>query len=408
MGTTSAQLVWRGSPGSGLRLEVGGREVEVAAAEPAFIHLSRPGRAMPTAPRSGPGAGRLAHARYSYLEGGRFLDARWPGGPGSVVLEDLAPATTYEVVARARGVPPFLACRFTTLRPPPGRLLARFATVSDVHIGEKHFGITGRIHDLGRPAYPVRALQAALDEAAAWGAGTVVVKGDLTRQATPAEVRDYATVLAGSPLAAHTMLGNHDSNLGVNVVGLLGSLGSHVELRPQALELPGLRLVLVNTMHADPHFHRGHLPAEEAEEVARLAASAGGPVWVAMHHPPELHPWPTCYPPGVPHDQSMALLGALSAANPSVLVTCGHRHRNRRYNYGDIVISEVGSTKDYPGCWAGYEVYEGGLVQVVRRTARPDVLAWTEATRRALNGQWGRWSPGRLDDRCFAITWPAP
>jgi len=42
---------------------------------------------------------------------------------------------------------------------------------------------------------------------------------------------------------------------------------------------------------------------------------------------------------------------------------------------------------------AGYKVYDGGLVQVVRRISRPDVISWTEATRRAMNGQWQRWSP---------------
>ena len=48
---------------------------------------------------------------------------------------------------------------FTTLPSPGGRLLCKFAAVSDVHIGEKHFGVLGRIHDpdehaRGRGALP--------------------------------------------------------------------------------------------------------------------------------------------------------------------------------------------------------------------------------------------------------------
>jgi Icc protein len=70
-------------------------------------------------------------------------------------------------------------------------------------------------------------------------------------------------------------------------------------------------------------------------------------------------------------------------------------------------VTEVGSTKDYPGVWAGYKVFEGGIIQLVRRTSDPDVMAWTEATRRAVNGQWRRWSPGRMADRCFTVDWPA-
>ena len=119
-----------------------------------------------------------------------------------------------------------------------------------------------------------------------------------------------------------------------------------------------------------------------------------------------MHRYHTVYPPGIPFGESRALLAALVAAQPASLVTCGHRHRNRRYGYGPLTIGEVASTKDYPGVWAGYRVFEGGIVQVVRRISRPDVIAWTEATRRALNGQWGRWSPGRLDDRCFTVHWP--
>src|ERR1019366_8847064 len=107
----------------------------------------------------------------------------------------------------------------------------------------------------------------------------------------------------------------------------------------------------------------------------------------ALHHPPELHRFPTVYPPGVPFGESRQLLEALVTYKPSAFVTCGHRHRNRRYRYGPIVVSEVGATKDYPGVWAGYKIYDGGLVQSVRRISRPDVISWTEATRRAMNGQ---------------------
>ena len=61
----------------------------------------------------------------------------------------------------------------------------------------------------------------------------------------------------------------------------------------------------------------------------------------------------------------------------------------------------------YGGTWAGYVVHEGGIRQVVRRVAAPAAIRWTEETKRALLGVWGRWSPGRLDDRCLSHTWPA-
>ena len=346
----------------------------------------------------------------------RSLDPAWPAGAGSVVIEGLSPGTTYDVVASGSGAPRFLAARLKTLSPPAGRLLCRFATVSDVHIGEPYFGVLGRIHDplegplgagatSGAEPYPLRALTAAIDEAVAWGAELVVAKGDLTNRTTPAEVRDAGRLLAASPVPVETLLGNHDNQMGVDSRAILEKQGLRVAWVPRARDLPGVRLVLVNTVQGDPRYHRGQLPSEMSREVARLAAESPAPAWVALHHPPELHRLPTVYPPGVPFGESREFLDALVAAKPASFVTCGHRHRNRRYDYGPIIVSEVGSTKDYPGVWAGYKVYEGGLVQFVRRISRPDVISWTEATRRAINGQWHRWSPGRLDDRSFAVTW---
>ena len=66
----------------------------------------------------------------------------------------------------------------------------------------------------------------------------------------------------------------------------------------------------------------------------------------------------------------------------------------------------MGSTKDYPGQWAGYSVYEGGIRQAVFRVATDAAIAWTEMTRRAMAGVWGWWSPGRLADRCWTLEWP--
>ena len=70
-------------------------------------------------------------------------------------------------------------------------------------------------------------------------------------------------------------------------------------------------------------------------------------------------------------------------------------------------MTEVGSTKDYPGTWTGYVVHEGGIRQLVHRVEEPSCLAWTDRTRRAFGGVWRWWSPGTLADRCFTIPWPA-
>jgi hypothetical protein len=101
----------------------------------------------------------------------------------------------------------------------------------------------------------------------------------------------------------------------------------------------------------------------------------------------------------------MALLHTIHAANPDTIVASGHTHRHRRHQFGSVVAAEVGSTKDYPGTWAGYVVHEGGIRQVVRRVAAPHCIAWTESTRNAVGGVWGRWSPGLRSHRCFVHRW---
>jgi hypothetical protein len=113
-------------------------------------------------------------------------------------------------------------------------------------------------------------------------------------------------------------------------------------------------------------------------------------------------PIPTHPPPGVPARDANPFLDAVAAAHPATVVTSGHTHRHRARRHGPLLVTEVGSTKDYPGTWAGYLVYEGGIVQTVRRVMAPEAIRWTERTARMFGGAWGRWSPGRLDDRCVA------
>ena len=44
-------------------------------------------------------------------------------------------------------------------------------------------------------------------------------------------------------------------------------------------------------------------------------------------------------------------------------------------------------------------------LQVVRKVSDPSVLPFIERTRHGAAGIWGHYSPGRLDARCFTLTW---
>lgn len=372
------------------------------------------------------------------------------GGPGSVVLRGLEPATRYSL--RVRGstaaVPDRgLRRRFSTLPRPPGEELFRFATVSDLHLGETHFGYFGTMEEQPKPIdpYPVRAFRSALVEAHNWGAQLLVVKGDCTNDSRIDEWEVFGKLLAESGLPWHAVPGNHDTrpvrreltpsekfwNLARGGV-LIKWFGRHPERtgRPvtslegfrhvgyeppqpvSTVDVEGLRIVLADT--TTRAFHLGSLREVTGAIVDAVAdaASVGIPSFVAAHHYPMPLPVPHFWPPGLPADEAGTFFPRLAAAakrpgsnRPSVLYSAGHAHRHRKYERAGVTCTEVGSPKDYPGTWAGYIVFETGITQVVRRVAAPDMLRWNDFSGGAAFGLWKLWSPGLRPHRCFHHPW---
>ena len=332
------------------------------------------------------------------------------GGPGSVVLGDLPPGSDLELrVQGAAGLPRSWARqRFRTLTPPPGEELARFATISDMHIGEIAFGVRAALLERPVPveAHPVRATRSAIDALAAWGAGTLVVKGDLTHNG---RAKDWATIgglLAASPVATEVLLGNHDSygapgepvpELALAPFGIVPARGA------APVAVTGLNLVLVDT--TVPHERGGSVRHVQADVVDLLRADPR-PAFLALHHHGERHAVPMFLPRGVPRTEMTGFVDAVRWARPATMITSGHTHRHRRRQVGPVILTEVGATKDFPGTWAGYVVHEGGIRQVVRRVDEPALLRWTDHSARAAGGAWGLWSPGRRSDRSFSHRWP--
>jgi predicted phosphodiesterase len=420
----SAQICWPGLPAPDLTLEIGGQELSVGTAAPAwYAQVGLRGRVRVMATRIGRQAGRIGR------EAGRgrirvdgsgsgprdaagvttvSAGAAVPAGPGAVTVSGLEPATTYDVVLGGSGRPRTRVASVTTLPPPPGRLLSRFATISDCHIGEPSIGPLGQFRDPkprppGLAPYPVRCARAAISEAEAWGAELLVAKGDLTYNGAIDEVNDAADVLQTASIPVEVILGNHDVRGPADAARLLSARGLPTVLHPRARELPGIRLVLGHSPLPDRH--AGAITLDDAAELAGLAGAASGPVVVALHHPPSRWPVQTHYPPSIVWRDSTRLVDQLAAANSQTLIVAGHTHRNRRYLVRGLTVAEVGSTKDYPGVWAGYSIYEGGIRQVVYRVSHPSAIAWSEITRRAIGGVWGWWSPGRLSDRCWTLEW---
>lgn len=318
-------------------------------------------------------------------------------GTTARVYSGLEPDTAYELDGFA----------FRTL-PRPGELLARFATVNDVHFGETECGVIagsdlGPIHRSapGADPYPEVMNRGAVAEIAAVEPDAVLVKGDLTSRGTPEEYQAFLDCWGpafGDRL--HHVRGNHD--------------GYHGETfasdAPLLVDLPGVRLALLDT--TVPLHTPGAVSAEQLEWLGDVAADADRPVMVFGHH----HVWdPTSGPRpdgyfGIHPDDSERLVDLVAARPAIVSYSAGHTHRNRVQRIpttGDVPWAEVACVKDYPGTWAEYRVFEGGVLAIHRRISAPDALAWSEQTRDMYGGIYAEYAFGRLDERCYPI-WPRP
>jgi predicted phosphodiesterase len=329
------------------------------------------------------------------------VDVAAGGGAGGTVVRGL-PAGS-DLSARIDDGPPV---RFATPAPPTGAELFKLATINDLHIGATRFGFFGTIHERPAPAepHPIRCARAAVAAALDWGAQLLVLKGDLTDKGWPEEWDRIGTLLHSLPIPVAIAPGNHDLSplRTVEPQPELARHGLHLAHGVEVIELPGLRLVLADTVV--PGSNHGRV-ADVHDDVCRVLARASGPAMVAMHHQPQRYRVTTYLPRGIPGPEAERFLAAVAAANRRTLVTTGHTHRHRRRVRHGLTVTEVGSTKDYPGAWSGYTVYEGGIRQTTYRITEPGCIRWTEQSGRAALGLWRYWAPGRLDDRSFTLRW---
>lgn len=329
-----------------------------------------------------------------------------PGGPGSVVVEGLSPSRTHTIEIVHPGGTEVL--RATTLPSPAGRPLSRIATISDLHLGSQRWGASKLMADRsGDPTpFPYRCARAAVIEAIAWGAELLVVKGDAAHHQTQHcfdQVGDLLDEFDDLPVLL--VPGNHE----VDRAGT-AAIPTHVGGRrvPYTrdvthVDLPGVRVIAADT--TVPGRGRGSI-GRVADGIADAVSGSDRPFLLALHHQLHPHPVPTIYPIGIPNPEADRFLDRLASLEPRGVVTSGHTHRNRARRRGPLGVTEVGSTRDWPGVWAGYAIHEGGIRQVVRRAAATEAITWHEYSRRALLGLWGWWAPGDLDDRCFTLDWP--
>ena len=322
--------------------------------------------------------------------------ATFHSGTAVNVVDGLEPATPYEHHGIA----------FATLPLPSGARRCRFATVNDVHFGETEAGRVGA-SDVGpiqtvapgAPPYAQVMNDAAVEELLAADRVSpflaLFAKGDLTSVGADDEFAAFEACY-GKPFGGRlfAVRGNHDC-----VAGQTAYSGD------QWIDLDGIAVALLDS--AIPGHAHGELTGEQIDWLDSRAADATDPVVVMAHHPQRLGP--TREDPGFTLTaDSSAALDEVFARRPAIVAyTAGHTHRHRVQEAGGGVPSiEVGCVKDFPGTWAEYQVYDGGILQIVHRISSPDALAWSEQCR-GLYADFGidytEYALGRLSDRCLLI-----
>ena len=317
------------------------------------------------------------------------------GSPCEVVqLVGLEPDTEYQVEGlRAR-----------TLPRPPGQLLATVATVNDVHFGETECGTmegmdTGPILSAvpGEPPYPETMNRGAVAEILSLHPDAVVAKGDLTANGTLDEFEQflacYATALGER---FHFIRGNHDAMVRADIA----------DAAPIEVRLEGVCLAVVDT--TIPGLDSGRLSKDQLDWLDELGGRSDRPVLVFGHH----HPWnpssnsrPDHYF-GINPTDSESLVAVFARRPLLAGYFAGHTHRNRVRRFretGPRPWAEVACTKDYPGSWAEYRIFEGGALQVHRRVSGPAALAWSERCRALYGGLYPQYALGKVEDRCITL-----
>jgi 3',5'-cyclic AMP phosphodiesterase CpdA len=311
-------------------------------------------------------------------------------------FDDLQPDTTYEL----------LGLEVTTLSRPAGQLLSRFATVNDVHFGEVVCGKVGDSPDgpiqqalPGEPPYPDTMNRAVVAELAGLGPDAVIVKGDLTNDGRPEEFEAFEALYHGTfGDSLHVVRGNHDAYK-----------GQHRYAGDQWIELPGVAVALLDTVI--PTETTGTLSTDQLAWLADHAAAADRPVIVLGHHQQWIAGGDNGHRSegyfGMHPDASDGLAEVVRHHTNIVAYAAGHTHRHRvRHMANGVPTIEVGCVKDFPGTWAEYRVYEGGITQVVHRISAPDALTWSDRCRHLYSDfgvDYESYALGTLEDRCCNI-----
>jgi len=357
-------------------------------------------------------------------------------GTRKVEIDDLAPNTEYRIdLATKDGATADHDVPFPetvrTLEEPAGAQVASFATLNDLHFGEPRFGGVLRPDgepDEDRPGWDF--VQESDDEVPYWkfmnddaiaeinslGVDAAIIKGDIADRGLPEQFAAAADAFAKFTIPHHAFLGNHDyyarnpSVAGQEPIEVDGYALLDQPPAPRVVELGGWQLILLET--AIPGDHHGEFDTERLhwlDQTLARSRDAAMPTLILMHHQPVPPEHASSYPNtiGITPRDSLELFELIGANLQVRGVLIGHTHRNRVRRYADsgsVPFIEVHCTKDYPGGYGHYRLFDdGSFRQQVHRTSTPRALAHSTRCSTFFQGGYRKFALGALSSRSFVV-----
>ena len=364
-----------------------------------------------------------------------------------VTVSGLEPNREYRFECRSRGLvagPGLVATnqswspertgRFRTLATPPGDYLMTVGLLNDVHIGEDKHGIifAGRpepiVQEPGLEPFPEIMLAGALSEMRAHGVASLLVNGDTTSEARPAEVRRFREMMdtyGTFGVDYHVTRGNHDRphtpasdpEAGYENFPVLEGTADHrdvwgLEFVPRqemwTTKVRGLRVLGIDSAHLD--MSGGEIHPHQLDAVAtELESDPDRPTLAMAHHPVTREAaWTNVSGPGfIVHEHDANVLQDHFTRAPGVfMMWAGHTHRARRTapdaaQHVDFV--ETGSAGGYPGGYTLLHLYTGGYMMNFHRTGTDDALRWSARSRWAGYGINPEYTLGTTAHRNYVV-----
>ncbi len=349
----------------------------------------------------------------------------------------LTPGTEYYYQTKSGGITgvpnEYSPGTVRTLIPPSGEFLFQFATMNDVHVGEEVAGliiIGDKILNEGftwpdeNNPYWLFMNNAAVNEINERGADFVIIKGDITSEHKKEEFEKAKEIFSLLNMPYFVLRGNHDridgapENYYVTVFDIenFAPLGNHYEIDSHghfyiSFDYRNFHFAGLDSVDIDDG--RGKICNEQLLWLeSDLENSRSKITFIFLHHPVVAESDDIVGIAGLLNDpESREKFLNIIANNPQVkAVFSGHTHRNK-VNSSDkapgVLFAETGSTKEYPGGYTIYRVYENGYMSNFYKTRCTECREWSDVTRNEYDFLGGAQVIlfGKLEDRNYVKEW---